>query len=43
VYRLDFNGRVIKPARILCALKEAFDAVKPGERISLTTARSAAE
>jgi pyruvate kinase len=29
----DFNGRVIEPARISCILKEAFDAVKPGERI----------
>src|SRR5262249_34804023 len=29
----DFNGHVIKPARIPCTLKEAFDAVKPGERI----------
>ncbi len=29
----DFNGQVIQPARIPCAFKEAFDAVKPGERI----------
>ncbi|MGH9852839.1 MAG: hypothetical protein ACREBD_23630 [Blastocatellia bacterium] len=29
----DFNGQVIKPARIPCTLKEAFDAVKPGERV----------
>jgi pyruvate kinase len=29
----DFNGQVVKPARIPCALKEAFDAVKPGERV----------
>jgi pyruvate kinase len=29
----DFNGQVIKPARIPCALKEAFDAVRPGERV----------
>jgi pyruvate kinase len=28
----DYNGQVIKPARIHCTLKEAFDAVKPGER-----------
>jgi pyruvate kinase len=29
----DFNGQVVKPARIPCALKEAFDAVRPGERV----------
>jgi pyruvate kinase len=29
----DFNGQVINPARIPCTLKEAFDAVKPGERV----------
>ena len=29
----DFNGQVIKPARISCALEEAFDAVRPGERV----------
>jgi pyruvate kinase len=29
----DPNGRVIEPARIPCTLKEAFDAVKPGERV----------
>ncbi len=29
----DYNGQVIKPAFIPCTLKEAFDAVKPGERI----------
>jgi pyruvate kinase len=29
----DFNGQLIKPARIACTLKEAFDAVKPGERV----------
>ncbi len=29
----DFNSQVIKPARIPCTLKEAFDTVKPGERI----------
>src|SRR5262249_37074582 len=29
----DFNGQVIKPAQIPCTLKEAFDAVKPGERV----------
>jgi len=29
----DFNGQVIKPARIPCTLKETFDAVRPGERV----------
>jgi pyruvate kinase len=29
----DFSGQVIEPARISCTLKEAFDAVQPGERI----------
>src|SRR5262245_49737309 len=29
----DYNGQVIKPARISCALKEAFDAVKPGASV----------
>jgi len=29
----DFNGQVVNPARIPCTLKEAFDAVKPGERV----------
>jgi pyruvate kinase len=29
----DFNGQVIKPARISCTLKEAFDAVKPGASV----------
>jgi pyruvate kinase len=29
----DSNGQVIEPARIPCTLKEAFGAVKPGERI----------
>jgi len=29
----DFNCQVIKPARIPCTLKEAFDTVKPGERV----------
>src|SRR5262249_4491224 len=29
----DFNGQVIKPAQITCTLKEAFGAVKPGERV----------
>src|SRR5262245_8195057 len=29
----DFNGQVVKPARVPCTLKEAFDAVKPGERV----------
>jgi Pyruvate kinase, barrel domain len=29
----DFNGQLIKPACLPCTLKEAFDAVKPGERI----------
>jgi pyruvate kinase len=29
----DFNGQVIKPARIPCTLKEAFDAVKPGASV----------
>jgi pyruvate kinase len=29
----DFNGKIIETARIPCTLKEAYDAVKPGERI----------
>jgi pyruvate kinase len=29
----DFNGQIIKPARIPCTLKEAFDAVKPGASV----------
>jgi pyruvate kinase len=29
----DFNGNVIESARIPCTLKEAFDAVKPDERV----------
>jgi pyruvate kinase len=29
----DSNGQVIEPARIPCTLKEAFDAVKPDERV----------
>ena len=29
----DSNGQVMEPARIPCTLKEAFDAVKPGERV----------
>jgi pyruvate kinase len=29
----DFNGQVIEQARIPCTLKEAFDTVKPGERV----------
>jgi pyruvate kinase len=29
----DFNGQLIKPVCVPCTLKEAFDAVKPGERI----------
>jgi pyruvate kinase len=29
----DFNGQVVKPARVPCTLKEAFAAVKPGERV----------
>jgi pyruvate kinase len=29
----DFNGQVVKPARIPCTLKEAFDAVKPGASV----------
>jgi len=29
----DINGQVSQPAFIPCTLKEAFDAVKPGERI----------
>jgi pyruvate kinase len=29
----DFDGQVIKPARIPCTLKEAFDAVKPGASV----------
>jgi pyruvate kinase len=29
----DFNGQVIKPASVSCTFKEAFDAVRPGERI----------
>jgi len=29
----DYNGQVIKPARIPCALKEAFDTVEPGASI----------
>ena len=29
----DFNGQVMEPARIPCTLKEAFDAVKPDERV----------
>jgi pyruvate kinase len=29
----DANGQVSEPARIPCTLKEAFEAVKPGERI----------
>jgi pyruvate kinase len=29
----DFNGQVVKPAQIPCALKEAFDAVRPGDRV----------
>lgn len=29
----DFNGQVIRAACIPCTLKEAFDAVQPGERI----------
>jgi len=29
----DFNGQVVKPARIPCTLEEAFDAVKPGASV----------
>ena len=29
----DFNAQVVKPARIPCTLKEAFDAVKPGASV----------
>jgi pyruvate kinase len=29
----DLNGQVMEPARIPCTLKEAFDAVKPEERV----------
>jgi pyruvate kinase len=29
----DFNGKVVEPARIPCTLKEAFDVVKPDERV----------
>jgi pyruvate kinase len=29
----DYNGQVIKPARIPCTLKEAFDALKPGASV----------
>jgi pyruvate kinase len=29
----DTNGEVIEPARVPCTLKEAFDAVKPDERV----------